>query len=217
MVRFRRLALRRKGDWERGRQAEGSLLTHLRGWQTPVTEEFVPGFSERFGNFRISQPTNGASGEVQGFEIAYQHALTFLPEPFDGFGYQLAYTYADSTTPIVEELTGETLPLPGLSENSFSVVGYYEKGPFSARIAYTYRDAYLVTVQAAASGGSVFNDDRGQLDASASYQINDRIRLIVDASNLNYEPNRTYTGTTNRLEALNYEERRYFVGLSASF
>ncbi|MBU1345393.1 MAG: TonB-dependent receptor [Alphaproteobacteria bacterium] len=182
-----------------------------------VTEEFIPGFSERFGTFRISQPTNGEAGEVQGVEIAYQHALTFLPGPFDGFGYQLAYTYADSSTPIVEELTGETLPLPELSENSYSAVVYYEKGPLSARVAYTYRDDYLVTVQAAASGGSVFNDARGQLDASASYQLNDRIRLIVDASNLNYEPNRSFTGTRHRLNALNYEERRYFVGLSASF
>lgn len=182
-----------------------------------VTEEFIPGFSERFGSFRISQPTNGESGEVQGLELAYQHALSFLPEPFDGFGYQLSYTYADSKTPILEQLTGQTLPLPGLSENSYSLVGFYEKGPISARLAYTYRDSYLLTVQAAASGGSLFNDDRGQLDASASYAFNDRFRLVFDAVNLNYEPNRTFTGTRNRLEAMQFEERRFFLGLAATF
>ena len=34
--------------------------------------------------------------------------------------------------------------LAGLSHNSYTVVGFYEKGPLQARLSYTWRDEYLV-------------------------------------------------------------------------
>ena len=71
---------------------------------TTVTREFVPGFSERFGLFDISQPQNGEDGTIRGFELAYQHAFRFLPAPFDNLGVQLNYTYVDSKTPLIDAI-----------------------------------------------------------------------------------------------------------------
>ena len=183
-----------------------------------ITEEFVPGFSERFGNFLIRQPENGEKGTVKGFEIAYQHALTFLPKPLDGLGFQVAYTYADSKTPIEDTMdAGSFLPLPDLSKNSFSAIGYYEKDNFNLRLAYTWRDKYLSTIQAATSGGSIYTRSRGQLDASASWEFMPGFRLTADAINLDKQPTRTFIGEEIRLNGFNYEERRFYLGVAASF
>ncbi|MEE4302079.1 MAG: TonB-dependent receptor, partial [Pseudomonadales bacterium] len=50
---------------------------------------------------RISGPLNGSDGEIRGFEATYSQQFGFLPSPWDGFGVQLNYTYAedDATTP----------------------------------------------------------------------------------------------------------------------
>ncbi len=182
-----------------------------------VTSEIVPG-SERFGPLLVSRPENGADGTIRGFELGYQHALKFLPEPFDGLGFQINYTYSDSTTPIIDTLDPtKTLPLTNLSKNSYNLVGYYEKGPISGRVAYSYRDKYLATVQAKALGGSIYNDYFGQLDASANYQINDRFRFTLEATGLNAPVQRKYTGTTNRPNETFINDTRVTFGIAGTF
>lgn len=181
-----------------------------------VTQEFVPGFSERFGLFNISQPQNGKDGVVEGFEINYQQAFTFLPGLWSNFGVQANYTYADSETPLIDELTQSQLPLPGLSEDSYSLIGYYEDDRFSARLAYTHRSEYLFQVQQAVNAGSRFNDDFGQLDASASYNINDHVRLTIEAQNLTKAINRQYDGVSTRLSNSALEDQRLYFGVAVS-
>jgi TonB-dependent receptor len=178
-----------------------------------VTQEFVPGFSERFGLFNISQPQNGSDGSVQGLEINYQQAFRSLPSFFKNFGVQANYTYADSQTPLIDELTQSRLPLPGLSKNSYSLVGYYDDRRFSARLAYTHRSQYLFQVQQALNGGSRFNDSFGQLDASASFNITAAARLTLEAQNLTKSVNRQYDGVETRLSNSALEDQRIYFGL----
>lgn len=182
-----------------------------------VTQEFVPGFSERFGLFNISQPQNGTEGRVEGFEINYSHAFRFLPGPLKNLGVQTNYTYADSKTPLIDGLTGARLPLPGLSKNSYSLVGYYDDGRFSTRLAYTHRSSYLVQVQQAVNGGSRYNNAYGQLDASASFDINDNFRLTFEAQNLTKSIVRQYDGVTTRLSNSALEDQRFYFGVAANF
>jgi TonB-dependent receptor len=181
-----------------------------------VTQEFVPGFSERFGLFNISQPQNGSDGTVQGFEINYQQAFRSLPGLLKNLGVQVNYTYADSDTPLIDGLTQSELPLPGLSKDSYSLVGYYEDTRFSFRLAYTYRSEYLFQVQQAVNAGSRYNDAFGQLDASASFEINDRLRLTFEAQNLNKEINRQYDGVDTRLSNSALEDQRFYLGLAVT-
>lgn len=182
-----------------------------------VTQEFVPGFSERFGLFNISQPQNGADGRVQGFELNYQHAFRFLPGALRNLGVQTNYTYADSDTPIIDELTARPLPLPNLSKHSYSLIGYYDDGRASARIAYTRRTKSLVLVQGAVNAGSRYNDGYGQLDASLSYNLTPQFRLTAEAQNLTKAINRQYNGVTARLDNSAMEDRRFFFGVGFTF
>ncbi|MDP3749382.1 MAG: TonB-dependent receptor [Phenylobacterium sp.] len=182
-----------------------------------VTSEIVPG-NERFGPFTVSRPTNGEDGKVRGFEVGYQHALRFLPAPFDGLGVQVNYTYADSETPVPNALKpGSTLPLTNLSEHSYNLVAYYENDRLSARLAYTYRDDFLNTVQAKNLGGSNYTDAYGQLDASGSYNLNDRFRLTFEATGLNRPVARKYIGTANRITETYINDTRITFGIAGTF
>lgn len=167
--------------------------------------------------YLVSRPENGTDGKIDGFEVSYQHALTFLPAPFDGLGFSLAYTYAKSTTPNVDALTGKTLPIPNASKNSLSAVGYYEKGPFSGRVAYSYRSSYLVQQQAASAGGSLYAAGRGQLDASASLKLSEQVRLTVEGVNLTRDINSFYVNDATRLFSAYQNDRRVYFGAAVTF
>ena len=167
--------------------------------------------------FRVTIPENGESGSVQGVELNYFHALTFLPEPFDGLGYNLSYTYADSKTPGIDELSGRTLPLPLSSKHSYNIVGYYEKDRISARLAYNYRSSFLDTAQPAVLGGSFYADGRGQLDGQISYKLNERFRLTLDAINIGRPIRSYYTGTKNRLTVTWQDDQRLYLGVTGTF
>ena len=167
--------------------------------------------------YLVNRPVNGTQGTVNGFEVDYQHALSFLPAPFDGLGYTLTYTYSDSKTPNIDELTGKTLPLPFASKNSANAILYYEKGAFSGRVAYNYRSAFLVVQQSAGTGGSLWNDARGQWDASASYKLNDQYRLTFEAVNITKDVNSFYVSNPNRINNSLQGDRRVFFGVTATF
>ena len=169
------------------------------------------------GLFQLSQPVNGTGGRVQGFEVGYQHALRFLPKPFDGLGINVNYTYADSKTPIADPLGGGTLPLVNLSRNTWNLVGYYENSLFTLRAAYTYRSRFLVSVDSLALGGPKYQDAYGQLDMSASLNLGKQVRLTFDATNLTKQFERQYQGTINRLTLSMVNDTRYSFGISAAF
>lgn len=172
---------------------------------TIVNKEF-PGHDD----FRLSRPRNGNSGEVQGFELGLQHSFAELPAPFDGLGVQANYTFIDSTTPNTDPFTGDTLPLEGLSKNSYNLVGFYEKYGFSARLAYNWRSKFLTGTVA---GSPVFSKAVGQLDASASYDINDRLTMTFEAINLNGVEGYTYQTVKERLLSHVKNDRLFSAGL----
>lgn len=167
--------------------------------------------------YLVNRPVNGESGKVSGYEISYQHALNFLPEPFDGLGYQLTYTHSDSRTPNIDEFSARALPLPYASKHSANAVLYYEKYGFSARLAYNYRSAFLVAQQGSASGGSLFGDGRSQWDVSASYELTDQYRITFEGVNLGKNINSFYVGNKNRIYNAFMDDTRFYVGLAATF
>jgi iron complex outermembrane recepter protein len=167
--------------------------------------------------YLIGRPVNGEEGKIQGIELNYQHALSMLPAPFDGLGYAFTYTYADSETPEIDELTGKVMPLPNSSEHSANAVVYYEKGSFSGRVAYNYRGEYMTNGGGASSGGANWADARGQVDVSASYRLNDNFRLTFEGVNLTREINSFYRTNEGRLYSSYQDDRRLYFGVAATF
>ncbi|MGB3626102.1 MAG: TonB-dependent receptor [Henriciella sp.] len=155
---------------------------------------------ETYDVFVTNQPTNSdETGKIKGFELAYNQFYDFMPAPWDGFGVQASYTYIESdgvnsstvsatdadaggSDPVVD--LGD-LPLEGLSEHNFNVAAIYEKGPISTRLAYNWRDDYLVTARDVITPFyPIFQNAGGQLDGSFFYTVNENLKIGVQGANL---------------------------------
>lgn len=146
----------------------------------------------------------------KGIEIAFQYDLSGFEESLgwaSGFGFLANYTKQefsggeaiDSATSrasaVFEATTGTEdiavtarQSLIDLSENAYNFTLYYEKYGLSARMRYTWREAYRSTDFGSTSsfpwGFPVVQEDRGQLNASVSYDVNERLNIGVEAVNL---------------------------------
>jgi len=143
------------------------------------------------------------TGKMQGFELAYQQFFDMLPGFWSGFGVQANYTYIDSkgvpqaildtagtggTASNIAKVDTSFLPLTNMSKDNVNFQLMYAKGPVDARIAYSWRSAYLLTVRDVITPFSpIMNEDTGQLDASFMYSINDNVKVGVQAINLTDE------------------------------
>jgi TonB-dependent receptor len=172
--------------------------------------------AENYGgvNFFINRKVNGDQATVKGAEVLAQVPFTFLPAPLDGFGMVATYTYIDSTTPI-KDVTGASMTFPGLSKNNANLILYYETGPFSARVAYNWRDEYLVGLSAAATG--IYNDRYKDLAASVSYDFTDKLSMQLQATNLLDSKQRTYDGSREGLRTNVVYGRNYMATLTWRF
>ena len=155
----------------------------------------------------------------QGVEVSFQYDLSSWEDRlggFDwasGFGVLANYTYQEFSggsvtnssagrgTDIFNAINGITdsrdfvtvTALEGLldnSENAFNLTGYYEKFGLSARLRYTWRDAFRTDDTAAGAsrnstfGFPVVTEARGQLNGSISYDVNDHLTVGVEGVNL---------------------------------
>lgn len=149
----------------------------------------------------INQPQNQGSATLKGLEVNFQHSLTYLPGALSGFGILANYTYQDGkrdtslTITAVPTTNGQpvivNLPLRDLSKNNYNITLFYEKYGLSARVRYTFRDPFLRTEATDATNNlPLYQDDRSQLNASISYDINPRFAITVSGVNLTEQPNR---------------------------
>jgi iron complex outermembrane receptor protein len=167
--------------------------------------------------FIIDEPVNGKGASVNGLELSYQTVFDNLPAPFDGFGTQISYTYTDSdadyTNPAIESAH---YTLQGLSHNSYTVVGFYEKGPLQARLSYTWRDEYLVAPQTQ-TGVPEFADKYDQLDAGVQFNVSPNVILTAEAINLTDSYEFHYANVIQNTQQYRTVGRRYAVGVRMRF
>ena len=165
-----------------------------------------------------SRPLNTGKSDLTGIELSFQSTLAGLfPAPFDGLGIIANYTYIDSGSDFMNEITGASYSIAGLSENTLDFTVFYEKGPLRARISYNYRDDFLDDIQGSFSGHPRFVEAYEQWDASIGYRLTDNVSLAFEAINLAdenvYYYNRLATGRQEyRSQAIN-TGRRYLLGV----
>ncbi len=168
----------------------------------------------------IDTTVNGGSGKVAGLELAYQQQLNFFP----GLGVNVNYTYSDSEQPDGNQLLDT-------SEHQFNGQVYWENDDVQLRLAYNWRSEYLDTqdekrvrpVGALAiadaddvTRGNNYRDDRGQVDFSASYDINDNFTVVANVVNLLGEPT-TFSTELGSIWKYSESDARYTVGVRGKF
>lgn len=173
-------------------------------------------------DYDVSTSLNSGDGEVKGAEIGYQQFFDFLPGLLSGFGIQANYTFVDSnvTNPFASAggSLPQQLPLEKLSKHSYNLVGLYEKGPLTARVAWNWRSSYLdQTTGAGANGVAQYARPYASLDASISVNLTDHVALSADVVNLNNRMNVTYITTPAQPLQYQLNDRRFGVSLRATY
>lgn len=173
-----------------------------------IQEEVM--FENTLLTVQTSRPFNIASAKVKGFEAGITQFLDFLPSPLDGLGIIANYTFADS-----EDSSG--FPLVATSRHSFNLVGLYEKGPLSARIAYNWRDDAVFEFTQGRPDVIAANS---QLDAQIGFDITKQVTLQLLGQNLLPRESATVEISNFNPVALNsyaLSERRLSIGVRAKF
>ncbi len=129
--------------------------------------------------YLVSRPQNSAAADIRGVELGYQQFYDFLPGWLSGLGAQANYTYVDSEMPI--NAAGDVAPLQNLSRHSVNLIGMYERGRVSARLAYNWRDKF---VSGFLGNDPIYTRAYGWLDASLRYRLTDRVSLALEGTNL---------------------------------
>ncbi|WP_420144772.1 TonB-dependent receptor [Sphingobium sp.] len=148
--------------------------------------------------FTVSQPFNTPGGKLKGIELNAQIPFTFFDGFFSNFGVLANYTHVTSKINyILASVNGvptvtTTADLVGLSPNTASGTLYYEDDKFSIRTTGNFRDQFIRGIPASPGSDLQGNAKTFYMDASASYNVTDRLKLIVEATNLTDEQNRLY-------------------------
>ncbi len=185
----------------------------------------APGFYEQTYQGRrylVSTQVNAGNGTVKGAEIAYQQFFDFLPGLLSGFGVQANYTYVDSSvsnpTGVANSNLPPELPLEKLSKHSYNLIGLYEKGPVTARVAWSWRSSYLdTTIGSGANGFAQYAKPYASLDASLSVNLNEHLAVSADVVNLNNRMNTTYIQTEAQPLQYQLNDRRFGLSLRATY
>ncbi|MEH3108466.1 MAG: TonB-dependent receptor [Sphingomonas fennica] len=164
----------------------------------------------------LSTRTNGGNAKLYGAEVAYNQVFTFLPQPFDGLGIQTSYTHTSVRADYTAGARVIRNELIGLSKHSFNVVGFYEKGPVSARLSYVWRDRYL-TGTGSTTLAPTYAAAFGSLDGNLSFRLTPQIMLSVEGINLAGAHAYTYQEDRLRFGEINYYGRTILFGARAEF
>ncbi len=141
-----------------------------------ATEETVTDTFTRF------QPDNGKGSKMFGYEMNWIQPLDFIVQ---GLGFQGNFTFVDADDVQTSE-GGPLLPLTGLSRTSYNLIGYYENDKFGTRLAYNFRDSFVVNATSFFGDGQI-TKAYSQLDLSANYNFNENVSIYLDGLNLTEE------------------------------
>ncbi len=170
-------------------------------------------------NLLITRPQNIGDAEINGIEFGLSYKLDF------GLGLAASATFTDSSANI------ETRPgvftdagLQGVSDESFSISPFFERGPFEAHFSYTYRSDFTANGNISPGSNAVTDpnaaiiaDGFGTLDMGASWQINDMLQVFAEGTNILDERQAVYQGNEDRPYQIHEYGRSFNIGLRAEF
>lgn len=166
--------------------------------------------------FTITAPTNGESAQVYGLEAGIQQSFGDT-----GFGIQLNGTLAHSDKDLDPQDLTNKFALTGLSNSANGVLFYDDKSHFEARMALNWREDFLqyLSPPPLNGAGQAVTQVRGryQLDAGATYHVNESFAVFVEGVNLTNRPILKYAYYENQFLYAEDSGRRYKIGVRAQF
>jgi len=163
-----------------------------------------------------STAANSEGTKMDGFELVYQQSFTGLPGFWSHFGFTGNYSYVDAETKVVRSGREVTVPLAGMSNNSWNATLFYDAPRWGSRVSVNNRDDYVTNNLG--QNGNVSEATTGPVrwDLSAFWHYNKHFSLTLEGINLTDEEERNYTtgdGTMNLVRESNFSGRQYFLGV----
>jgi TonB-dependent receptor len=167
---------------------------------------------------QVRTSRNAESVKLKGLEIGVQQAFTFLPAPFDGFGFNGNVTWVDSEATYITSAGRRDRGLFQQPEITSNESIYYQRGPFEARVSHNYIGGFLETIQDSIPNADQYWKGRHSFDASVSWRFRENFTIFAEGQNLSNTGRQEVTGPNQRnlQEWANYG-RTYWIGLAASF
>jgi TonB-dependent receptor len=163
--------------------------------------------------FNVNRPINQNQAKLHGWEIGGQY---FFGD--SGFGVFANYTavmgdvgYDNAGDPGIDQFS-----LTGLSDTA-NVMFMYEKFGWSARLAWNWRDEYLILANQGASRNPYYVEEYEQWDLSVNYALNDHLSFGLEAINLTGEDVRWHARTDEQIVKLADQSPRYMLGVRYKF
>ncbi|MGH8145264.1 MAG: TonB-dependent receptor [Rhodanobacteraceae bacterium] len=162
-----------------------------------------------------SQVNAGGTLKILGEELDWVQPLDWL---VNGLGIRANYTHIKQTS------SGEGAPAVavGVSPNLWNGIVYYERGPVSVHLSYTWNSKQIAS--GANQNGIPFarlmNAAYKELDLSASYTlawIPSKPQITLDALNLTGSSLRTYFQYTNATYQVYHPGRTIMLGIHGTF
>lgn len=195
--------------------------------------------------FSFAQWDNDRPSKRRGVEFSTKTAFTFLPSVLRYTGFDANYSRLRNAggAPVIDQISGEALPLAGQPKYSYNASLWYDDGALQFRVSQqvvasryqTYSPATGTNVGVANfpadgvnwrlpaynPGAPIFGKRTAFVDAKVSYRFKSGVELFADARNLTGERNQSTTGAYQNYEGGipsiytdNYYGRTYMVGLT---
>ncbi|HET9642517.1 MAG TPA: TonB-dependent receptor [Burkholderiaceae bacterium] len=167
--------------------------------------------------YQVSRPYNADTGFVRGAELSYQRFFDFLPGAWRGLGMQANFTYVTSSS--YDRVLRANVPLQNLSARSANLVGVYERGPWSARVAWNWRSSFPSGTTSVVNLGAfqAYTHSYGWLDAGLRWRLSNEVTWSLDAGNLLGTLRRSYYGTQTRPQNAWVNDRQIGTSVTIRF
>jgi len=185
-----------------------------------------------FVGYLVSQPGNAGSGTLQGFEVAYQQHLGFLPHGFGGLGLSANYGFTTSVARGIP-LRTDTPALLRQAPHTWNISPTYDRGMVSVRLGVSYNGANIYAYQyqnlnsdgspmaagdltaggLTGPGGDNYLYAHLQVDAQAQLRLDQGFSVVVYGLNLTNEVFGFYNGATQYVVQREFYKPTYAVGI----
>jgi hypothetical protein len=159
--------------------------------------------SGTYQGFTQTQPLNGSSAWLYGFEIAYQQRLSYLPGVLRALGISANYSYTASRASGIPGRSDHPA-LQRQAPHTWNISPTYDRGRVSVRVGMTYNSAnifqynYQDGAPLGINGplGDVYLYAHLQLDAQGTVRLAKGFSVLAYGLNLNNEVFGFYQGST---------------------
>jgi TonB-dependent receptor len=180
-------------------------------------------FSTRTGqtltsDLLITRPQNIGDAKISGVEFGASYKLDL------GLGIAASATFTNSEGEIQTAAGTTKAKLQGVSDTSYSISPFYEKGPFEVHFSYTYRSEFAANGNISPGSNAVTDpnaailaDGFGTWDVGASWKFNKQFQVFLEGTNITDQRQGVYQGNKNQLFQIHEYGPSYNFGLRATF